>query len=104
MEDMNPYKSLGSAMGTREAIELAHRLTVWHDAMVVHQRRAGASRSRFCDVGCPHVEAKNLWPEALNVYGERAYGLGFLRTHGMDVAQDVKAETHSVVKSLRLGS
>jgi hypothetical protein len=79
---VNLYQSLGNAVGTPEALELAHRLAVWHDAMVVHQRRAGASRSTRCEPDCPHVDAESLWLEALDIYGERAHGLGFLRTHG----------------------
>jgi hypothetical protein len=78
---MNPYKSLGSAIGTRTALDLAQRLSAWHDAMVVHQRRAGSPGSDGCDGECPHSEAPLLWLEALDVYGERAHELGFLRTH-----------------------
>ena len=79
---MTLYRSLGNAIGTPEAMALGHRLGIWHDAMVVHQRRAGASRSKRCEADCPHVQAESLWLEALELYGERAHGLGFLRTHG----------------------
>jgi len=79
---MNLYRSLANTIGTREASDLAHRLALWHDAMVIHQRRVGASRGPLCHVDCPHAEAEALWSEALDVYGDRAYALGFLRTHG----------------------
>lgn len=83
---MNMYESLGNAVGTREALELAHRLRAWHDAMVVvHQRRAG-SRRRLCAPDCPHNEARALWIDALAVYGERAHDLRFLRMHGFVAA------------------
>jgi hypothetical protein len=79
---MNPYRSLGSALATNTALDLAQRLSAWHDAMVIHQRRAGAFRGRRCDPDCPHAQASVLWNEARDVYGERAQQLGFLRTHG----------------------
>jgi hypothetical protein len=80
---MNVYRSLANAVGTGEALELAHRLAVWHDAMVVHRRQGGSFRGPRCDVDCPHAEAEALWSNALEAYGERAHELGFLRTHGM---------------------
>jgi hypothetical protein len=76
------YRSVGNAVGTREALELAHRLAVWHDAMVVHQRRTGGGGGPPCDGDCPHDDASALWSEALDVYGERAHELRFLRAHG----------------------
>jgi len=80
---MGLYRSVANAVGTREALELAHRLAVWHDGMVVHQRRAGSVRGPLCEDDCPHEEAATLWSEALDVYQERAHELRFLRTHGM---------------------
>jgi hypothetical protein len=79
---MNPYRSVSNAIGTSEALAMAHRLEVWHDAMVLHQRSAGGSPGPLCDENCPHVEARQLWLEAVEMYGERAYGLRFLRSHG----------------------
>ena len=79
---MNLYRALGAEIGTLEALDLAQRLAVWHDAMVLHNRRAGASRSDFCESNCPHDEAQSLWMEAIAVFGSRAHELGFLRTHG----------------------
>ena len=79
---MNLYRSLGAEVGTLEALDLAQRLAMWHDAMVLHNRRAGRASSDFCEHDCPHVEAQALWMEALDVFGPRAHELGFLRTHG----------------------
>jgi hypothetical protein len=81
--NMSLYRSLANAVGTREALALAPRLAVWHDAMVVHQRRAGSVRGPLCDGDCPHTDAEVLWSEALDAYGERAHELRFLRTHGL---------------------
>jgi hypothetical protein len=78
---MNLYRSLASAIGTREALELGARLAAWHDTMVLHQRRAGNVRGPLCDDECPHNESEALWSEALDAYGERAHELGFLRAH-----------------------
>ena len=79
---MSLYRSIATAVGTREALDLAHRLAVWHDAMVMHRRRAGDEAGPSCDVECPHEQAGSLWLEALEVYGERARDLAFLRTFG----------------------
>jgi hypothetical protein len=76
------YRSTATAVGTREALELAHRLAAWHDAMVVHRRRAGDEAGPSCDVDCPHEQAESLWLEALEVYGERAREFAFLRAFG----------------------
>ncbi len=80
--EMSLYRSLANAVGTLEALALAPRLAAWHDAMVVHQRRARGVRGALCDGDCPHAEAESLWSEALDVYGERAHELRFLRAHG----------------------
>lgn len=82
---MTLYRSLGNSIGTAEAVSLAHRLAAWHDAMVVHQRRAAGS-TESCEIDCPHGEAESLWLEALEAYGERAYQLAFLRNRGMRAA------------------
>ena len=79
---MSLYRSIATAVGTREALDLAHRLAVWHDAMVMHRRRAGDEAGPSCDVDCPHEQAESLWLEALEVYGERAREFAFLRTFG----------------------
>ena len=79
---MSLYRSFATAVGTREALDLAQRLAVWHDAMVMHRRRAGDEAGPSCDVDCPHEQAESLWVEALEVYGERAREFAFLRTFG----------------------
>jgi hypothetical protein len=79
---MSLYRSVATAVGTREALDLAHRLAVWHDAMVMHRRRAGDEAGPSCDVDCPHEQAESLWLETLEVYGERAREFAFLRAFG----------------------
>ena len=88
--NMSPYRSLANAVGSREALELAHRLAAWHDAMVVHQRRAGRLGGAVCEDDCPHVEAETLWSEALDLYGERAHELRFLRSHAVRSGHQTK--------------
>jgi hypothetical protein len=78
---MSPYAILGSSVGTAEAAWLCVRLTAWHDAMVAHERRLRTGRSAdACDDGCPHVDARMLWTEALATLGPRASELTFLRS------------------------
>src|SRR5687768_10664400 len=67
-DQMNVYKSLGYAVGTPEALALAARISAWHDAMVAHQRPADTARVTRCDDDCPHVEARALWHEAVEVF------------------------------------
>ena len=78
---MNPYAVIGSGMGTPEAASLGVRLSVWHDAMVSHERRLKVAPSQDeCDEECPHVEAGVLWAEAVATFGPRAHELTFLRS------------------------
>jgi hypothetical protein len=79
---MHVYQSIAVRVGTRAACELAPRLAAWHDAMVIHQRRAATDKDSACAPDCPHDEARSLWLEALEAYGDDAHQLGFLRTHG----------------------
>jgi hypothetical protein len=51
--------------------------------MVAHQRPADTARITRCDGDCPHAEATLLWPEALEVFGDGAEQLAFLRSHGV---------------------
>lgn len=76
--DMNIYRMIGNTLGTPEAIDLAERLSAWHDAMVAHERAS----QRLCDEECPHVDAAMLWREAAQLFGERAGELRFLRSRG----------------------
>jgi hypothetical protein len=79
------YAMVGSGIGSPEATALRARLVAWHDAMVAHERKIRAGRSeRGCDEECPHAEARLLWNEAVETFGEGAYGLTFLRTRAMD--------------------
>jgi hypothetical protein len=79
---MNPYRSLATSIGTVAALQLAQRLAIWHDAMVMHGRGASAAAGARCEPGCPHIEAQSLWQEALEIYGDGARELRFLRMHG----------------------
>ena len=81
--DVSLYRTIATAVGTREALDLANRLAAWHDAMVMHRRRAGEAAGPACDVDCPHDQAESLWLEAVDVYGERAHAFAFLRSLGM---------------------
>ena len=87
---MNPYAMVSSGIETAEATSLSTRLAAWHDAMVAHERRLRSrSASDVCDDECPHVEARNLWTEALETFGGRANELAFLRSRaGLDAGQD----------------
>ena len=77
---MNIYRMLGNKVGTPEALELAERLSTWHDAMVAHERLARTRRS--CEDECPHTDAVALWREAADLFRERAGDLVFLRSRG----------------------
>jgi hypothetical protein len=78
---MNMYRVIGDAIATAEARELAEQLVAWHDAMVKHLR-AVTLRGVACGDGCPHEQARLLWPQALDLFGDDAARLAFLRTHG----------------------
>jgi hypothetical protein len=71
---------LGTAIGTPDALALADRLAMWHDAMVAHQRRG--TGTRHCGPDCPHADAEDLCQEPVATFGARADALGFLRTQG----------------------
>ena len=76
---MSLYRSVAAAVGTRDAIDLAHRLAAWHDAMVIHRRHSGEAITSSCDIDCPHEQAASLWLEAIDAFGERAHEFAFLR-------------------------
>ena len=87
---MNLYAILGSGAASEEAVSLRARLNAWHDAMVAHERRLRAGRTGAgCDEGCPHVEARLLWAEALATFGKGADDLSFLRSRASS------AESHN---------
>lgn len=78
---LHVYRLLASTVGTADALDLAHDLADWHDAMVRHQRfqaALGASCAAVDD--CPHAEARDLWRRARQVFGKAADELAFLRT------------------------
>ena len=78
---MTPYARLASGISTSTSSALAARLAAWHDAMVAHERRLRTGRTDdVCDDECPHVEARTLWAEALEAFGDRAHELSFLRS------------------------
>ena len=78
---MNLYRVIGDAIATLEARDLAERLVSWHDSMVKHLRVV-TLRGGSCDEGCPHEEARLLWAEAMDVFGDDAGRLAFLQAHG----------------------
>ncbi|HKT79107.1 MAG TPA: hypothetical protein VJP86_02720 [Vicinamibacterales bacterium] len=78
---MNMYTMVASGTATAEATALSARLAAWHDAMVAHERKIRAGRADApCDDECPHAEARALWLEALDVFGDPAHELTFLRS------------------------
>jgi len=85
---MNIYRMVGNTLGTPDAIELAERLSAWHDQMVTHERLARLRDA--CSDECPHVEAAGLWHEAREMFGEQAAELRFLRSRS-GAAQPARA-------------
>jgi len=82
--EMNLYTMVGVGSGTPEAAALSARLESWHDAMVAHERKIRAGRAAaVCDDECPHAEAPTLWVEALEIFGDRAQELTFLRSRAV---------------------
>lgn len=71
---MNVYRMIGNNVGTAEAIDLAERLSSWHDSMVAHERGG-----QGCHDECPHADAGALWEQAVETLGDRAEELRFLR-------------------------
>jgi hypothetical protein len=56
--------------------------------MVAHERKIRAGRADgVCDDECPHAEARTLWIEALEVFGDRAEQLTFLRSRATAAAE-----------------
>ena len=85
---MNLYTIVGSGIGTPEATALGTRLAAWHDAMVTHERKICAGRTgEECDEECAHAEARALWVEAVETFGDRAQELTFLRTRAIGTSE-----------------
>jgi hypothetical protein len=80
---MNIYAALGARTNSPAALDLSDRLSAWHDAMVAHERRLNTGGSGTCDEDCPHALAPAFWAEALEVYGEGAHQLAFLRVKSL---------------------
>jgi len=79
---MNLYSVFAAFVGSADATTLSVRLADWHDAMVAHERRLKAGKDNECDDECPHVTARELWLEALSIFGDRARELVYLRAKG----------------------
>lgn len=81
---MSMYRSIETPDGLRAPSDLAARLMAWHDAMVAHERgRLAGGSPADCGDECPHVEARELWTEAVTVLGDRAHDLTFLRSRAL---------------------
>ena len=83
-----PYRYLVAA-GDAVAADLVDDLCTWHDRMVAHLRRHGATSHGGCtcadDDRCPVAAAPDLWSRAHREFGEAAESLTFLRAHaGVD--------------------
>lgn len=82
---LHVYRLLASRAGTPDALDLSHELVDWHDAMVRHERSQAALGDTCAGVeDCPHVEARDLWRRARQVFGTAADELGFLRSSAGD--------------------
>ena len=80
-----PYRYL-VASGDGAAADLVEELCAWHDRMVAHLRRHGASAPCHCgdpDV-CPREAARDLWTRARGAFGPATAPLTFLRQHAED--------------------
>jgi hypothetical protein len=73
------YQAIANRVGSTDALELGHRLASWHDRMVAHARLARSSPRR-CHETCPHAESIELWRGAVEVLGDVAENLTFLKT------------------------
>jgi hypothetical protein len=83
---------IGNNVGTPEALDLAGRLSSWHDAMVSHER---IGRGSECDDECPHADAGPLWQEAVRTFGAKADELRFLRSRGSARTSVARAATEA---------
>jgi len=103
---MSLYKMVGSGNATLEAAALRVRLASWHDAMVAHERKIRAGTEESCTDECPHAEARTLWIEAVQVFGDHARELTFLRsraTAASDASEEFIAPTNLVSEAADRG-
>jgi len=99
---MNPYISLGSGIGTPEAVSLAERLAAWHDSMVAHERRLRFGRTDdLCDDECPHADARTVWAEAVEMFGDQVNELRFLRSRATAPAAPVESQAPGFEREFR---
>jgi hypothetical protein len=92
---MNLYTMVGSGIGSPAAVALGVRLAAWHDAMVAHERKIRAGRADDgCGEECPHAEARALWKEAVEIFGDRAESLEFLRARATSSAAGSERGSH----------
>jgi hypothetical protein len=87
---MNLYTMVGSGQATPEAAALGARLSSWHDAMVAHERKIRFGGDEPCDEECPHADARALWTEAIEILGDRAHELTFLRSRALGAGEPSK--------------
>ena len=80
-----PYRYL-VASGDGAAADLVEELCTWHDRMVAHLRRHGASAPCPCGDpdACPREHARDLWTRARRIFGTATAPLTFLRQHAGD--------------------
>jgi hypothetical protein len=80
-----PYRYL-VASGDGAAADLVEELCTWHDRMVAHLRRHGASAPCSCGDpdACPREDARDLWTRARRAFGADTAPLTFLRQHAGD--------------------
>ena len=93
------YRQLANSVGTADAAALALELINWHDAMVRHDRATTTSgtTNRSCAYmdDCPHVEARELWERARQMFGPDADSLTFLAASAAVSEVDTRAAATS---------
>jgi hypothetical protein len=98
------YHAIAHRIGSSHALELSRRLSSWHDRMVAHERRAQTS-SQDCDEACPHAESIELWQAAVEIVGEAADRLTFLKTTAANaVVLAARGETADQGRSIAAGA
>jgi hypothetical protein len=89
------YRQVANRVGSADALLLAQELRAWHDSMVSHQRtltRLGFSPQSCRDWDeCAHGLARDLWGKALEVFGQDADALTFLRESAAGAAEARRA-------------
>lgn len=91
---LDVYRRTANRVGSNEAIALAHELSAWHDEMVKHRRRVtrlGFDADRAMDEDDAPARAAELWRRAVEVFGDAADELEFLRRSAEQAAQAARA-------------